>query len=196
MEMENFGEPGLSLFIFLPLSFEIERGRAKRAGAISNRYLRYRIGGTRASFNFRANEQSATRWRLKGRENGYKFRGANKFRAPTLRGNIDYKRRTEWTRRNEFRAIFRPAPKTPSPSPVCTRLTNFQRIFFHYVSIYFVYDSSTICSASSCNEREEKKKKKKDENGTKNINTSSLSSYCLIIARVITNLTRFRYMKK
>ena len=61
------------------------------------------------------------------------------------------------------------------------------RTFFPLWFHLFVYDSSTICFISSYN-----KKKKK----TKNINTSSLSSYCLENRLYNYNSTRFRYMTK
>lgn len=91
-------------------------------------------------------------------------------------------------KRNEFHDFFRwpLPPKTEFPSPP-VHLTNSCVLFFHYGSIYFVYDSSTICFVSSYN-----KKKKK----TKNINTSSLSSYCLENRLYNYNSTRFRYINK
>lgn len=52
-------------------------------------------------------------------------------------------------------------------SPVSSRSLFAQQtrtrtsFFFHYVSIYFVYDGSTICCVSSCNKKKREKKNKR-----------------------------------
>ena len=91
-------------------------------------------------------------------------------------------------KRDELRDFFRwpLPPKTEFPSPP-VHLTNSCVLFFHYGSIYLYM--TAVRSASFLLITRKKKK-------TKNINTSSLSSYCLENRLYNYNSTRFRYMTK
>ena len=173
-----------------------------------------RIVETRASFNFRASKQRGFAINVKSpRPGGYKFRGANKFRArlqgiKVLNGEGGIK----WMKRNEPHdfSAWTEFSILAHPSPLFVHSTNSCILFFHYVSIYllfsffsffflfvclFVYDSSIRPAPPLlCNKRKRRKEKKKDE---KKINTSSLSSLTIVIARNnYNNMTRFRYMKE
>lgn len=158
-----------------------------------------RIVETRASFNFRASKQRGFAINVKSpRPGGYKFRGANKFRArlqgiKVLNGGGDKMDETERASRffgvnwilhsrppfcsfNEFVYTF---------FPLCFHL------FIFFLSFFFVYDSSTTCSASSL--WQEKKKKKK----------RTRKKLILPLYRHTSNrsynynmTTRFRYMKE
>lgn len=163
-----------------------------------------RIVETRASFNFRASKQRGFAINVKSpRPDGYKFRGANKFRARLQgikvlnggRGGGEIK----WMKRNEPHD-FSAWTEFSILAPLFVHSTNSCILFFHYVSIYlffsflffFVYDSSTTCSASSL--WQEKKKKKKKGREKKLIlplyRHTSNRSYNYNMT------TRFRYMKE
>ena len=102
-----------------------------------------RIVETRASFNFRASKQRGFAINVKSpRPGGYKFRGANKFRArlqgiKVLNGEGGIK----WMKRNEPHdfSAWTEFSILAHPSPLFVHSTNSCILFFHYVSIYLLF---------------------------------------------------------
>lgn len=160
-----------------------------------------RIVETRASFNFRASKQRGFAINVKSpRPGGYKFRGANKFRArlqgiKVLNGGGGG---IKWMKRNEPHD-FSAWTEFSILAPLFVHSTNSCILFFHYVSIYLFFSFLFFCIWQQYDllrlffvtrEKEEKKKRTRKKLILPLYRHTSNRSYNYNMT------TRFRYMKE